>query len=277
VELQTSGKIIQLLQAGQSGIHSGRNPQSGLPKQCRGIPIHRQDWAEAAYFKGTLSSKLLFDLVLRLYKLQMHNSLLLHLMHIAGPWMIAQGKDRLSWGVMSAGALHEGDLLQHVPLHLTAIEWNAKPLEEWVTRWSGDSCQITWLQPKGWFTMSPGMVRTLLQTPGWWSIHHCETNGWRRCHHEWSRGRTALCTGKGGEKISSALQMWLMFRNLMKHNPVVNLAQDIRVQKSIRRANLDALWSWEHGTVYSTLQLGRQEARIAKHLSWVHSHWKTHL
>lgn len=56
------------------------------------------------------------------------------------------------------------------------------------------------------------------------------------------------------------------FRNLLDSDPVGGLAQDVRLLKLIRRANLDALWSREPGTVSSTLLLCRQGGRIAKSL-----------
>jgi hypothetical protein len=40
--------------------------------------------AEAAYFKGTLQSKKLFELVLRLRKIGMEGHLFIHLIHMAG-------------------------------------------------------------------------------------------------------------------------------------------------------------------------------------------------
>jgi hypothetical protein len=56
------------------------------------------------------------------------------------------------------------------------------------------------------------------------------------------------------------------FRNILGRDPVYNLPQDIRIQKLIRRANLDALWSREPNTVRTTLAVGRQGASIAASL-----------
>jgi hypothetical protein len=56
------------------------------------------------------------------------------------------------------------------------------------------------------------------------------------------------------------------FRNLLSRDPVIGLPQDVRLVKLIRRANLDALWSREPGTVRSTLLLCRQGGRIGKAL-----------
>jgi hypothetical protein len=52
--------------------------------------------AEGAFYKGTSPSRRLFDLVLRLRALQMNGQLALHVIHVAGKRMIAQGTDALS-------------------------------------------------------------------------------------------------------------------------------------------------------------------------------------
>jgi hypothetical protein len=54
--------------------------------------------AESAFYKGTSSSKRLFELTLDLQKLQINNGLALHLIHVAEKRMIAQGTDGLSRG-----------------------------------------------------------------------------------------------------------------------------------------------------------------------------------
>jgi hypothetical protein len=58
------------------------------------------------------------------------------------------------------------------------------------------------------------------------------------------------------------------FRNILKRDPIQNLPQDIRIQKLIRRANLDALWAREPITVKTTLAVGRQGASIAASLGF---------
>jgi hypothetical protein len=51
---------------------------------------------ESAYFRGTSSSPILFDLVLRLRKLELHAGWKIHVVHIAGTQMICQGTDGFS-------------------------------------------------------------------------------------------------------------------------------------------------------------------------------------
>jgi hypothetical protein len=55
--------------------------------------------AEAAHFHGTTKhGKLLFDLVLRLRKIEMERNCRIHIIHVAGKRMIWQGSDGLSRG-----------------------------------------------------------------------------------------------------------------------------------------------------------------------------------
>eukprot|EP00978_Attheya_sp_CCMP212_P027476 scaffold92035_cov22-Attheya_sp.AAC.1 len=54
--------------------------------------------AEAAIYSGTLSSVRLYEQVLRLRKLECDCGFVLHVSHVAGTRMIAQGTDGLSRG-----------------------------------------------------------------------------------------------------------------------------------------------------------------------------------
>jgi len=58
------------------------------------------------------------------------------------------------------------------------------------------------------------------------------------------------------------------FRNLMHREPHPSLAQDLRILKCIRRANLDALWSMESRTVNRTLTECKRGLDIAASLGF---------
>ncbi len=60
------------------------------------------------------------------------------------------------------------------------------------------------------------------------------------------------------------------FRNIMERDPVPSLAQDFRLLKCIRRANLDSLWSVEPRTVSRTLSECRRGSNIAASLGFKH-------
>jgi hypothetical protein len=74
---------------------------------------------------------------------------------------------------------------------------------------------------------------------------------------------------RDGDNLVTPFQCDLChFRNLMARDPVNDLAQDVRILKLIRRANLDALWSREPNTVRGTLMTCRQGADIAASLGF---------
>jgi hypothetical protein len=69
----------------------------GLLKNSELFVFTDNTTVESAFYKGTSSSKRLFQLVLDLRKLQLHGGFILHLIHVAGQRMIAQG-DQLTRG-----------------------------------------------------------------------------------------------------------------------------------------------------------------------------------
>ena len=111
--------------------------------------------AESAYYKGNSSSEALFDLVLRLRLLQMKGDLMIHVIHISGLRMMAQGTDGLSRGNMGEGVMQNGDLLSYVPLHLSALE-RSRSVADWVYSWAGLS-KDNWLSPTDWFSRGQDM------------------------------------------------------------------------------------------------------------------------
>lgn len=97
--------------------------------------------AESAYFKGTSSSESLFNLVVRLRKLEMSGRCILHMIHVAGTRMIWQGTDGLSRGDKNAGVMAGESMLSFVPLHLSAFD-REDTLKDWIQSWScvSDDC-----------------------------------------------------------------------------------------------------------------------------------------
>jgi hypothetical protein len=78
--------------------------------------------SEAVFWKGTSTSPLLFELVVRLRKLEMDHSILLHVVHVAGKRMIDQGTDGLSRADHSTGVVVGRDIHHWVPLNKGALE-----------------------------------------------------------------------------------------------------------------------------------------------------------
>jgi hypothetical protein len=104
--------------------------------------------AESVFFKGTSKSPELFNLVLRLQEIHMRHEVILHIIHVSGRGMIAQGTDGLSRGQLNEGVFAGYDFLSFVPLHLNAFERQPLMLEEWLSYWLGDGNEICWLSPE---------------------------------------------------------------------------------------------------------------------------------
>jgi hypothetical protein len=105
--------------------------------------------AEAAYWKGTSHSQKLFDLVLRLKKLEVKHDLILHVIHVSGKRMIAQGTDGISRGDHSAGVMRGIPMTAYVPLDLNAFT-REKRLKLFIEEITQD-LNPQFLQPEGWF------------------------------------------------------------------------------------------------------------------------------
>ena len=111
--------------------------------------------AESAFDKGSSSSRLLFELVLRLRKLEMNEACKIHLSHVSGKRMIVQGSDGLSRGNLAEGVMRGADMKGFIPINKTAFERSPK-LREWLSRWTQSECSF--LDPTGWFTTGQEIV-----------------------------------------------------------------------------------------------------------------------
>jgi hypothetical protein len=83
--------------------------EAGNLKNCEMFMMTDNSTAEACFYRGTSSSKKLFELVLRLHKLKMTAGMTLHIIHVAGTRMIAQGTDGLSGGDLLEGVMKGKD------------------------------------------------------------------------------------------------------------------------------------------------------------------------
>ena len=105
--------------------------------------------AENAFFKGTSKSKKLCSLILRLRLLEMSTSMILHVVHVSGRRMIAQGTDGLSRGDHSTGVMRGNDMVEFIPLHLSASD-RSPQVATWVKSvLEGLPYKI--LSPEDWF------------------------------------------------------------------------------------------------------------------------------
>jgi len=108
--------------------------------------------AESVFYKGNSTSKRLFGLILRLRKVEMDGSLLLHVIHVSGKRMIVQGTDGGSRGDLNQGVLTGDNMLNYVPLHLSAVERQPQVLDWIRSFWNSEYGDLEHLDPEGWFT-----------------------------------------------------------------------------------------------------------------------------
>jgi hypothetical protein len=100
------------------------------------------------------SSPLLFELVLRLKKMEMEHNIIIHVVHVSGKRMIDQGTDQgtdgLSRSIHWAGVVTGRDIRDWVPLHQGALVMS-QGLTTWINRVTS-GLGFTTLEPEGWFT-----------------------------------------------------------------------------------------------------------------------------
>jgi hypothetical protein len=104
---------------------------------------------EAAVFKGNSTSSKLFEMVLRLKKLEMKNGATFVVTHVSGKRMMGQGTDAVSRGQFKEGVTAGRAMLSFVPLAKSALEVHP-PLKEWIVSWAGEK-ETEFLTPEGWF------------------------------------------------------------------------------------------------------------------------------
>jgi len=123
--------------------------------------------AELAYYKGTSSNKALFELVLRLRKLEISSSIHLHLIHVSGLRMQAQGTDHLSRGILHLGVFHGAKMSDFIPLHLSALD-QSQGIIPWCTSWCPSGHTLATLSPSDWYYKGHGLVGGRRNLDGVW-------------------------------------------------------------------------------------------------------------
>ena len=111
--------------------------------------------AESAFHNGTSSSKTLFELVIRIRKLQLVQSVKIHLIHVAGTRMIDQGTDGISRGNLLEGVMAGKDMLSFVPINQSAIE-RSNGLLTWLRDWTNCN-SLSPLTPEDWLWKGHGL------------------------------------------------------------------------------------------------------------------------
>ena len=120
---------------------------------------------EAALYKSSSTSKKLLELVIRFYTLQAKHGIQIHISHVSGKRMIAQGTDGLSRGQLDEGVMGGMDMLDFVPLHLSALQRHSG-IDEWIASWIGDPLVL--LGHTDWFERGHDIVGGQVGGDGFW-------------------------------------------------------------------------------------------------------------
>jgi hypothetical protein len=142
------------------------NPPTGrsLPMSLK--PLKRKErqaaWNQAEIFmftdnstvescaeKGSSSSKKLLRLIVRLHSLATRLGVKIHIFHVAGTRMIAQGTDGVSRGYLAQGVMAGEAMKVHIPIYLSAVDRSSQDLVTWIQSWSDPHAEL--LKPIGWF------------------------------------------------------------------------------------------------------------------------------
>ncbi len=112
--------------------------------------------SEAAFFNGSSTSEKLFELMLKVRKMEMDNGSKIHLCHVSGERMKVQGSDGLSRGNLNVGVMAGRSMFDFVPIHLSALN-RFENLKLWVEDWTqGDN--LEWMSPADWYTRGHDLV-----------------------------------------------------------------------------------------------------------------------
>jgi len=128
--------------------------------------------AEGAFYKGSSSSKKLFNLILQLRLLEMEAGMRIHIIHIAGSRMIKQGTDGLSRGDANEGVMQGNSMLSFVPIAKNCLERSPALLEKmkWClkTYLASLNQKLHCLSAKDWFVRAHDIVGGKRNTEGVW-------------------------------------------------------------------------------------------------------------
>ena len=139
---------------------------AGRLSNCEFFLFTDNSTAESCFYSGTSTSKLLHSLVLTLRTLEMEYGMSLHIVHVSGKRMIAQGTDGCSRGSLMEGVMAGENMLSFIDLGCSAVDRHP-PLLEWVRGWTGVP-SLKPLTPEGWFVEGHGIVGGSLDHNGVW-------------------------------------------------------------------------------------------------------------
>ena len=118
---------------------------------------------ESCASRGTSSSPKLLSLVIRLQGLMTRSDMKIHIFHVAGTRMIAQGTDGVSRGYLGQGVMAGETMVAHIPIHITATE-RSPNLVPWIRSWCGEDANL--LDENGWFESGHGIEGWVMGSDG---------------------------------------------------------------------------------------------------------------
>lgn len=145
---------------------------AGRLSNCEFFLFTNNSTSESCFYRGSSSSKLLHDLVLRLRLLEMRYGMTIHVIHVSGRRMIAQGTDGCSRGSLLGGVMAGANMLDFIDLGRPAHERHP-PLLDWIRDWTSLPT-LKPLTPEGWFERGHGITGGSVDSRGVWIPNHCK-------------------------------------------------------------------------------------------------------
>ena len=152
---------------------------AGRLQNCEFFLFTDNSTAESCFYRGSSKSDKLHRLVVRLRRLEMDHGLLIHLIHVSGKRMIAQGTDGCSRGFLMEGVMAGENMLDFVDLGKSAIDRHPLLLK-WLQSWTTPDLKP--LKPEGWFVEGHGITGGKPDSHKVWIPTH-EPSG---CTHCWA-------------------------------------------------------------------------------------------
>ena len=103
---------------------------------------------EACSVKGSSTSPKLLSLIIRLRSMSTRFGIKIHVFHVAGTRMIAQGTDGVSRGFLGEGIMSGKPMTDYIPIHVSATV-RSPHLGRWIASWS--TREIVELEPRDWY------------------------------------------------------------------------------------------------------------------------------
>ena len=146
--------------------------RAGRLRDCEFFIFTDNSTAESCYYRGNSKSRRLHSLVLDLRALEMEFGMTIHVIHVSGKRMIAQGTDGCSRGSLMEGVMAGEDMLTFVDLSRSALE-RCPRLLRWVRSWTSQPL-LEPLTPEGWFEEGHGVTGGVLDRHNVWMPTHCK-------------------------------------------------------------------------------------------------------